>query len=75
MPFTNAKLTTLNTTVTGKGTAALKVASCLPGLLDAIFAEICESEPCLSPAAQNRLATLRADLVANAATMQTALGL
>jgi len=75
MPFSNAKLTSLNTTVTSKGTGALKVAAALPGLLDVIFQEIAESEPNLTPAAQNRLAALRADLVANFATMQTALGL
>jgi hypothetical protein len=74
MAFTNSKLTSLTTTVTAAGTATTKVSSCLPGLLDVIFKEIGESAT-LTPAAQNRLATLRADLVANAATMQTALGL
>ncbi len=74
MAFANAKLTTLNTSVTGKGTATLKVAACLPGLLDVVVAEMSKNHT-LTPQAQNRLATLRADLVTNAATMQTALGL
>ena len=74
MPFTNAKMTTLTATVTAAGTAATKVAACLPGLLDVVFAEISESH-LITPQGQNRLTTLRADLVANYATMQTALGL
>jgi hypothetical protein len=74
MAFSNSKLTTLTSTVTSKGTAALKVSSCLPGLLDVIIAEVSKNHT-LTPSAQNRLATLRADLAANAATMQTALGL
>ena len=74
MAFSNAKLTKLTTTVTGKGTAALKVAACLPGLLDVIIEEVSKNHT-LTPQAQNRLATMRADLVTNFATMQTALGL
>ncbi len=74
MAFTNAKLTKLNTTVTSKGTATLKVAACLPGLLDVIVDELSKNHT-LTPSAQARVAILRADLVANAATMQTALGL
>ncbi len=74
MPFTNAKLTAVNTTVTAAGTATAKVAACLPGLLDAIIAEVSKTSA-LTPGQQQRLAILRADLVANAATMQTALGL
>lgn len=74
MAFSNAKLTKLTTTVTGKGTAALKVAACLPGLLDVVLDEACKAGP-LPTNSQHRLAILRADLVANAATMQTALGL
>ena len=74
MAFTNAKLTKLNTTVTGKGTAALKVAACLPGLLDVVVDELSKNHT-LTPSAQARIAILRADLVTNAATMQTALGL
>jgi hypothetical protein len=42
--------------------------------LDAIIAEAGEGVT-MTPRAQNKMATLRADLVANAATMQTALGL
>ncbi len=74
MPFTNAKLTALNTRVTAKGTAALKVGEVLPGLLDVIVDEISRNAT-LSPKQQNKLTTLRADLVTNFATMQTALGL
>ena len=74
MPFTNSKLTTLTASVTSKGTAALKVSTCLPGLLDVIVEEIARNST-LTPKQQNKLATLRADLVSNAATMQTALGL
>jgi hypothetical protein len=74
MAFSNGNMTKLVTTVTGKGTAALKVAACLPGLLDVIFVEISKSNT-VTPRMQSRLATLRADLVTNAATMQTALGL
>ena len=74
MAFANAKVTKLNTTVTGKGTAALKVAACLPGLLDVVVEEMSKNHT-ISPQAQARIAILRADLVTNAATMQTALGL
>ena len=74
MAFTNAKLTTLTASVTSKGTAALKVSACLPGLLDVIVQEISKSET-ITPRMQSKLATLRADLAANYATMQTALGL
>jgi hypothetical protein len=74
MAFTNAKLTALTTSVTSKGTAALKVSTCLPGLLDVVVAELSKNHV-LPPGAQNRIAILRADLVTNAATMQTALGL
>jgi hypothetical protein len=75
MPFTNTKMTALTATVTAAGTATAKVAACIPGMLDVVLQEISESHPCLTPAAQNRLVALRADLVSNAATMQTALGL
>jgi ABC-type polar amino acid transport system ATPase subunit len=74
MPFTNTRLTALNTTVTAAGTAATKVAACLPGLLDVVIAEASKTA-FLTPGQQQRLAILRADIVANAATMQTALGL
>ena len=74
MAFTNSKMTALTATVTAAGSAALKVEACLPGLLDVVFREVSESTT-LTPQAQNRLTTLRADLAANYATMQTALGL
>lgn len=73
MPFTNATVTALNTTVTAAGTSATKVAALLPGLLDAVIKEI--GNGTVTPAQQQALVILRADLVANAATMQTALGL
>ena len=74
MAFTNARLTAVNTTVTAAVGAASKVAACLPGLLDVVVAEVSKTA-FLTPGQQQRLAVLRADLVANAATMQTALGL
>jgi hypothetical protein len=74
MPFSNAKMTKLTTSVTSKGTAALKVSTCLPGLLDVVIEELTKNHT-LPPGAQARVAQLRADLVTNAATMQTALGL
>jgi hypothetical protein len=74
MAFANAKMAKAVTLTTAGGTAAAKVAACLPALLDVILDEIGEGVT-LTPRAQNKLATLRADLVSNAATMQTALGL
>lgn len=74
MPFTNAKITQVVTRTTAAGTAATKVATCLPGLFDAVVAEVTKTAG-LTPGQQQRLAIMRADLVANAATMQTALGL
>ena len=74
MAFANAKVTKLVTTVTGKGTAALKVAACLPGMLDVVVEEMSKNHT-ITPSAQARLAILRADLVTNFAIMQTALGL
>ena len=74
MAFANAKLLALVTTVTDASGATAKVAALLPGLHDAIFHAV-NTNCTLTPGQQARLVTVRAELVANAADLQTALGL
>jgi hypothetical protein len=74
MAITTASLITLSSAVTAASGATAKVAALLPGLHDAIVNEVSQNYP-VTPSQQSRLAQVRAELVANAAEYQTALGL
>lgn len=74
MAITTASLIALSAAVTAASGATAKVAAILPGLHDAIVNEIAANYV-VTPNQSSRMSQVRAELVANAAEYQTALGL
>lgn len=62
------------TATTAASGSPAKVTALCTGLFDAIAKEICKTGT-LTPNQQNKLALARANIVANIATLQTAVGL
>lgn len=73
MSYSTASLVALNTAVTGGSGLTAKLAILLPGLHDAIVKELC-SNGIATPQQQQRLVAVRAELAANVAATETALG-
>ena len=74
MAITITSLSAVVTATTAGGTSAAKVEALLTGLHDAVLKEVCRSQP-VAVNQQQRTAQVRAELAANVADFQTALGL
>ncbi len=74
MSLSHATLTKVTTAVTAASGATNKVAALVRGIVDATLEEVCATVA-LTPNQQQHVAEVRADIVANTAAFQTAVGL